>query len=89
MPLCPLIPAVLGLPLAACAAPADLSLPTKPDLADSVVDLQRDGIDLTSSPTVSQIAVLAVCDNPVLQRIRARHGVAQAPSFVPPVVGRS
>src|ERR1700722_13703860 len=31
MPLCPLIPAVLGLKLAACAAPADLSLPTKPD----------------------------------------------------------
>jgi hypothetical protein len=84
-----LIPDVLGLKLAACAAPADLSPPAKPDLADSVVDLQRDGIDSASSLTVSQLTVLAVRDHPVVQRIRAQHGVARAPNFVPPVVGHS
>jgi hypothetical protein len=89
MPLCPLIPAVLGLSLAACAAPAALSLPAKPDLVDSLVDLHRDGIDPAASRAVSQITVLAVRDNPVLQGIRARRGVARAPNLVPPVVSHS
>jgi outer membrane protein TolC len=66
-----LIPAALGLALAACGAPADLPLPTEPSLAGS---LHRDGSPLT----VTQVALLAVQNNPDLRAVRAQHGVAQA-----------
>ncbi|HEX3574631.1 MAG TPA: DDE-type integrase/transposase/recombinase [Rhodopila sp.] len=73
----PLIPAVLGPALVASAAPGDTALPTKAGLADSAADLDRDGIDLASSLTVSRVALPAARRNPVQQRVRARNGVAQ------------
>jgi outer membrane protein TolC len=74
----PLMLAGLGLALAACAAPAALPLPSKPDLADSVAGLRHDGIDGAAALTVSQVALLAVHNNPDLRAVRAQHGVAQA-----------
>jgi outer membrane protein TolC len=73
-----LIPAALGLALAACGAPADLPLPTKPNLADSLGSLHRDGTDTGSPLTVTQVALLAVQNNPDLRAVRTQHGVAQA-----------
>ena len=72
------IAGVLALSLAACATPADLPLPTRPELAPTIGDLQHDGLDPTSSLTVSQVALLAVRNDPDLQAVRAQHGVAQA-----------
>jgi outer membrane protein, heavy metal efflux system len=74
----PLILAVLGVALAACGAPTDLPLPTKPGLADSVSALHRDGINIASPLTVTQVALLAVQNNPDLLAVRAQHGVARA-----------
>jgi outer membrane protein TolC len=73
-----LIPAALGLALAACGAPADLPLPAKPGLADSLGSLHRDGTDTGLPLTVTQVALLAVQNNPDLRAVRAQHGVAQA-----------
>jgi outer membrane protein TolC len=73
-----LIPAALGLALGACAAPADLMLPTKPNLAESVAGLRHDGIDIASPLTVSQVARLAVRNNLDLVAVRAQHDVARA-----------
>jgi len=78
MRLRPLIPAAVSLAVAACAAPADLPLPTQPALADSMAGLRDDGINAASPLTVSQVALLAVRNNPDLRAIRAQHGVAQA-----------
>ena len=74
----PLIPAAVGLALAACAAPADLPLPAKPGLAESLNDLRHDGINPATPLTVTQVAGLAVRNNPDLRAVRAQHGVAQA-----------
>jgi outer membrane protein TolC len=74
----PLIPAAFGLVLAACGAPADLPLPAKPGLADSVAGLRHDGINVESPLTVSQVALLAVWNNPDLRAARAQHDVARA-----------
>ena len=73
-----LIPAALGLALAACGAPADLPLPTKPELADSLGRLHRDGINTAVPLTVMQVALLAVQNNPDLRAVRAQHGLARA-----------
>ena len=78
MRLPPLIVAAVGLALAACDGPADLPLPAKPALADSVAALRHDGIDAASPLTVSHVAVLAVWNNPDLRAVRALHDVAQA-----------
>lgn len=68
----------LGFALAACGAPADLALPTKPGLTDRVSDLDGGGIATASPLTGTQIALLAVQNNPDLRAVRAQHGVAQA-----------
>jgi outer membrane protein TolC len=67
---------VLG--LAACAGPADLALPTRPALSDSLDGLIHDQVAMQPRLTVSQIALLAVRNNPDLRATRAQHGVAQA-----------
>ena len=74
------IPALMTAPLmlASCAAPADLALPTRPLLRDSLNALRHDGVALPARLTVSQVALLAVRNNPDLRAIRAQHGVAQA-----------
>jgi outer membrane protein TolC len=64
--------------LASCAAPADLPLPTRPALSDSLDGLHHEGLVLRPRLTVSQVALLAVRNNPDLQATRAQHGVAQA-----------
>jgi outer membrane protein TolC len=74
----PLIPATFGLVLAACGAPADLPLPTQPGLAASVAGLRHDEINPGSPLTVSQVALLAIWNNPDLRAVRAQHDVAQA-----------
>jgi outer membrane protein, heavy metal efflux system len=73
-----LIPAALGLALAACAGPADLPLPAAPQLADAVAGLRHDGIDIASPLTVTLVALLAVRNDPDLVAVRAQRGVAQA-----------
>jgi outer membrane protein TolC len=73
-----LIPTALGLALAACGAPADLPLPTKSDLADSLDQLRHDGITPGAALTVTQVAILAVQNNPDLLAVRTQHGVARA-----------
>ncbi|HEY4043727.1 MAG TPA: TolC family protein [Rhodopila sp.] len=74
----PVIPGAFALVLAACSAPADLPLPTSPELAGNLADLHHEGIDPASPLTVSQVALLAVRNNPELRAVRAQHGVAQA-----------
>jgi outer membrane protein TolC len=74
----PLIAAAFSLALAACGGPPDLPLPAKPALADSVAALRHDGIDAALPLTVSQVALLAVWNNPDLRAVRALHDVAQA-----------
>ena len=64
--------------LASCAAPADLPLSSRAALSDSLDGLSHDGLSLQSKLTVSQVALLAVRNNPDLQATRAQHGVAQA-----------
>jgi outer membrane protein TolC len=78
MPVRPLIAAAFVTVLAACAAPADLPLPAGPDLATSLSALQHGGIDVRSPLTVSEVALLAVRNDPDLRAARAQHGVAQA-----------
>jgi outer membrane protein TolC len=73
-----MIPTALGLALAACGGPADLPLPTKPDLTDSLSGLRRDGINTSAPLKVTQVALLAVQNNPDLRAVRAQHDVAQA-----------
>ena len=73
-----LIPAALGFALAGCGAPADLPLPAQPDLADDLGSLHRDGINVGAKLTVTQVALLAVQNDPDLRAVRAQHGVAQA-----------
>ena len=64
--------------LAGCAAPADLPLPDRPTLSDSLDGLRHDGMKLPPRLTVSQVALLAVRNNPDLRAARSQHGVAQA-----------
>jgi outer membrane protein TolC len=73
-----MIPVAFGLALGACAAPAEMKLPTTANLADSLAGLRHDGIDIASPLTVSRVALLAVRNNPDLLAVRAQHGVAQA-----------
>jgi outer membrane protein TolC len=73
-----LIPVALGLAMAACGAPADLPLPTKPSLEGSLGGLHREGINTAAPFTVTQVALLAVQNNPDLHAVRAQHGVARA-----------
>jgi outer membrane protein TolC len=73
-----LSPPTFGLALAACAVSTDLPLPTKPALAGSVAALRHDGIDTASPLTGSQVALLAVWNDPDLRAVRAQRGVAQA-----------
>jgi outer membrane protein TolC len=68
----------VALTVASCAAPADLPLPTRPALSDSLDGLTQNGMSLQPRLTVSQVALLAVRNNPDLQATRAQHGVAQA-----------
>jgi outer membrane protein TolC len=68
----------VALTVASCAAPSDLPLPTRPALRDSLDGLSQDGMSLEPRLTVSQIALLAVRNNPDLRATRAQHGVAQA-----------
>src|SRR3978361_189305 len=67
-----------ALTLASCSAPADLPLPTRPRLCAVLDGLDREGISLQPRLTVSQVALLAVRNNPDLRAARAQHGVAQA-----------
>jgi outer membrane protein TolC len=78
MPVRPLIAAAFVAVLAACAAPADLPLPAGPDLATNLSALHHDGIDVRSPLSVSEVALLAVRNDPDLKAVRAQHGVAQA-----------
>ncbi len=64
--------------LAACAGPAELPLPARPGLATGLADLQHQGIDPAAPLTVSEVALLAVENNPDLRAVRAQHGVARA-----------
>ena len=73
-----LIVAAFSLAGAACGGPADLALPTKPLLANSLTDLDGAGIGTASPLTVSRVALLAVRNNPDLVAVRAQHGVARA-----------
>jgi outer membrane protein TolC len=73
-----LIPAAFGFALAGCAGPADLPLPTKPGLADSVGELRHGGTEASGMLTVTQVGLLALQNNPDLLAIRAQHGLAQA-----------
>jgi len=66
------------LTLASCAAPADLPLPTRPALSDSLDSLNHEGMPLQPQLTVLQVALLAVRNNPDLRATRAQHGLAQA-----------
>jgi outer membrane protein TolC len=68
----------VALTVTSCSVPADLPLPTRPALSDSLDGLAQDGISPQSRLTVSQIALLAVRNNPDLRATRAQHGVAQA-----------
>jgi outer membrane protein TolC len=69
---------VVALTVASCATPPDLPLPTGPALSDSLDGLTQDGMSLQPRLTVSQVALLAVRNNPDLRATRAQHGVAQA-----------
>jgi outer membrane protein TolC len=71
-----LIAAILS--LASCAAPAELPLPSQAVLSDSLDGLNHDGMLLQPKLTVSQVALLAVRNNPDLRATRSQHGVAQA-----------
>lgn len=63
---------------AACAQYQPLPLPSHPALASTVSDLRHDGYALTAPLTVSEVAMLAVQNDPDLLAARAQHGVAQA-----------
>lgn len=73
-----LIPAAVGLALAGCASSGDLPLPVRPELAPSLATLDHGGLNVATALTVSQVALLAVGNDPDLRAVRARHGVAQA-----------
>jgi outer membrane protein TolC len=73
-----LIPAAAGLALAGCASSGDLLLPVRPELAPSLATLDHGGLNVATALTVSQVALLAVRNDPDLRAVRARHGVAQA-----------
>ena len=64
--------------MASCSTPADLPLPTRPTLVESLDGLDHDGTSLRPKLTVSQVALLAVRNNPDLRAARAQRGVAQA-----------
>ena len=64
--------------LVSCSAPADLPLPTRPALVESLDGLDHEGTSLRPKLTVSQVALLAVRNNPDLRAARAQRGVAQA-----------
>ena len=78
MNLRPLIPAATSLALAACATAGNLPLPTQPQLAGNLSALHHDGVNTATPLTVSEVAVLALQNDPDLRAIRAQHGVAQA-----------
>jgi outer membrane protein, heavy metal efflux system len=78
MSLRPLIPAAIGLALAACATSGELPLPTRPELADSLIALRHEEVSVSEPLSVSEVALLAVQNNPDLRAARAQHGVAQA-----------
>lgn len=76
-----LLAAILAGPcagLAACARYGPLPLPAKPDLAGSLIGLRHGGVSFDAPLSVSEVAVLAVQNNPDLRAVRAQHGVAQA-----------
>ena len=62
--------------VASCSAPADLPLPTRPALVESLDGLDHEGMSLRPKLTVSQAALLAVRNNRDLQAARAQHDVA-------------
>jgi outer membrane protein TolC len=64
--------------LAGCAAYGPLPLPDKPGLAASLDGLRRDGMAPHTPLQVSDVAMLALGNNPELRAVRAQHGVAQA-----------
>jgi outer membrane protein TolC len=69
---------VVVLGLVACTMPADLPLPARPGLIDNLAALNHGEQSLPPRLTVSQVALLALRNNPDLLAIRAQHGVAQA-----------
>jgi outer membrane protein TolC len=73
-----LIPAFLGVALGACATVGKLPLPTRAELADNLAALHHDEVNLTAPLTSSEVALLAVQNDPDLRAVRAQHGVAQA-----------
>jgi outer membrane protein TolC len=73
-----LIPAFLGVALGACATVGKLPLPTRAELADNLAVLHHDEVNLTAPLTTSEVALLAVQNDPDLRAVRAQHGVAQA-----------
>ena len=50
----------------------------RPDLADSLAALHHDEVNIAAPLTVSEVALLAVQNDPDLRAARAQHGVAQA-----------
>jgi outer membrane protein TolC len=78
MSLRPLVSAAIFLALAACAEPGALPLPARPELADSLTALHHDEVNVAELLTISEVALLAVQNNPDLRAARAQHGVAQA-----------
>jgi outer membrane protein TolC len=63
---------------AACAQYQPLPLASHPTLAGAVSGLRHDGYTVTAPLTVSEVAMLAVQNDPDLLAARAQHGVAQA-----------
>jgi outer membrane protein TolC len=73
-----LVGTLLAALLAGCASYSPLNLPSTVPLASSVAALRHDEIPVTRLLTISQVAALAVENNPDLVATRAQRGVAQA-----------
>jgi hypothetical protein len=82
------IPAALSLALAACGTPVDLPLPTKPSLEGSLGSLHREGINAAAPFTVTQVALLAVQNNPDLRAAAFSAGNLDERSYVDLVAAR-
>jgi hypothetical protein len=72
MRLRPLLPAAVVLALAACATAGDLPLAARPELADSLAALHHDEVNNAVPLTVSEVALLAVQNDPDLRAGRAQ-----------------
>jgi len=67
-----------ALAVAACATFTDLPLPARPGLAGSLAALHHVRVNVAAPLSVSEVALLAVQNDPDLRAGRAQHGVAEA-----------